>query len=693
MDQVRRSASAFTQQTLATRLDLVESHDALEAHDRRRDVAHARLRTVAVICGALADPQCEPPDLRAVHAALAPYGAVQVWDGRVARSHVALGGHTNSETLFASADEGRLIVCADAHLTDRARLARDLDRPATSSDAELILHAYRRWGGACAEHLDGAFAFAVADSVRGGLLLVRDHLGARPLVIHRREGITAFASTALALTGLPGVGHELDIKRVAEVLLLAYASERTFVTGVRWVPPGSATWITAESQRTWAWWRPGEIEPNDLGSAAAHAEQLRSVLDDAVARALERTARPGVLLSGGLDSASVAAVAALQQDPDQVRTYTSVPPATWNGTVPNGWIADERFALEALVERHPNLRPSYFEVTGGSLFDLHENTWELGAGPSRNPVNMMWILGIRREAAADGVDRLLSGGAGNVAFSADGPDWLLDLVRARHPVIAHREASAWSRSFGIPILRVWRQALSPLEPRAVRRLRRRKHPSAIDEWLALTAVNRDLLADVRPADVLPQLADDRPRSWTRDMRDLFGVAATQADSNIATEAMFGVATADPTGDRRLLEVAFAQPERWRRHQGVSRAICRQAMSDVLPPEIVDRVSRGAQVPDWFDVLTSQRHLLAEEVEAARDHPTSRQVLDIPRLQHLITAWPDRARGNDPVVNRNYRLALTRGLLVSRYVRWFEQRARRVAGGGPAVDAAAIASDL
>jgi hypothetical protein len=90
------------------------------------------------------------------------------------------------------------------------------------------------------------------------------------------------------------------------------------------------------------------------------------------------------------------------------------------------------------------------------------------------------------------------------------------------------------------------------------------------------------------------------------------------------------------------------------------------------------------MPDWFDRLTDRREEVRDEFEQLRDHPASRSVIDAPKLERLIAAWPDRTTAIDEATMRDYQCALSRALAVSRYLRWFEARARRVATGGPAV---------
>nr|MBA2327015.1 hypothetical protein [Actinomycetota bacterium] len=186
------------------------------------------------------------------------------------------------------------------------------------------------------------------------------------------------------------------------------------------------------------------------------------------------------------------------------------------------------------------------------------------------------------------------------------------------------------------------------------------------------------------ARLLPELVHPHPGGFTRDTGRMFLGAAAQAELYTAVSARWGIELRDPTADRRLVELAVTQPEWWRRHKGEWRAIPRAAMRDVLPTEIVDRQTLGAQQPDWLDRLTVARHEILAELEEMRDHHASYDLIDVERLDALVADWPDRSRMTDPRVVREYQLALARAVSLSRYLRWFEGRAKRVRAGGPAV---------
>jgi len=628
---------------------------------------------MAALCGVWAPSLAEADGVGDVVANLAPYGSPHRWTGEVGCSTLAMVGlgEAGGASALAESSDGMLVVTVDSALG--------------GNDAAVVLDAYTRWGEDCVDHLNGPFAFVLADRGCGCLLLVRDAVGSRPLAYAHQGSTLLWGSTSLSLTGFPSVGHELDLQRVAETIVLAYGSERTFVKGVRTVPPGSILRFDGATLSVRSWWCPNGMKIEDAGSLEAHGTLLREALDAAVGDAIRNSAAPAVLVSGGLDSTSIAALAARRLGARRLPTYTSAPPEGWEGDTIEGWIPDERFAVHALAERYPVLQTNFLDVRGMGMFDNVEPLWELGAGPARNPMNVMWYLGCIESAAADGVDVMLYGAAGNLAFSADGPEWLVALLKRGRFVRFAQEFRDFVGVGARPRVAIRRDVIKLLLPakyRSRRAARRGRLP--IDAWLAVTAIRRDRLAELNLDELLPHVSRPFRVNQLRDTVNLFRGMAAQAETELAIRGRWGVELRDPTGDRRVIDTALKQPEWWRRHAGRDRAVAREAMKDLLPSEIVDRITLGAQLPDWLDRLTEMRDDVLAELEEMRDHPASREVIDVQRLITLTETWPDRSQMADDTTVGDYYLALTRAISVSRYLRWFEARARRVAAGGPRV---------
>lgn len=612
-------------------------------------------------------------DLAGVMEALRPLGpdAARTWAGHAGRTGVALGARDAAQPVHSA--DGALCLVADAELDCRADLTAHLAAPPAATDPELILAAYERWGERCIERLSGAFAFALADARRGGVLIARDQLGLRPLAIHRRRGVVAFATTSLSLSALDGVGHELDRVAVAERLALEDGTERSFVAGVAMLPAATCAWIDDHGLRRRRYWG---IDPDrfvELDSPQAYAAELRAALESAVERRMPADGRAGVLLSGGLDSTSVAATAALLRPGDVIRTYTSAPPPGWSGPTAPNTDADESPLVRELAARHPNLRPTF--VGGGDepLLASHDARFAAGSPPALNPCNELWVSEAQRCAAADGLTSLLTGMRGNTFFSADDPYWLAALLARGRVRDVRRELAV------LPSPRVAARELArQLLPASVHRVRgaawaRRAGLSGEAE---LRFAGRETAAIVR--DRSRALGPPPRRSWRA--RALTGTAWSGLAAEAATvrDTLAGVRTTDPTTDVRVIAVCATQPPWARRREGRSRAVARDAMADRLPPSIAERTRRGAQLPDWLDHLTRRRGELVEELEHAREHASCRELLDLDRIGAALDDWPDPARLRTQFARTTqiYRHDLPRALLMCRYVRFFEAHGRR-----------------
>jgi hypothetical protein len=221
-----------------------------------------------------------------------------------------------------------------------------------------------------------------------------------------------------------------------------------------------------------------------------------------------------------------------------------------------------------------------------------------------------------------------------------------------------------------------RHVIAPLLPgwslRLVGAVRPRADP--ISDWLGYSLLRPELAADLDLPGLKPMLDERRRTPWRVQALAAVQTGAGQAEDAAALAALTGVEDRDPTVDRRVIQVAMRQPEWVRRHDGIRRAVVRGAMADRLPAEIVHRTRHGDQLPNWLDVLTARRQELVRELDELEQHPTSREIIDTARLGRLLGSWPDPAACADPVVIRDYRQALFRALVISRYVRWFERRA-------------------
>jgi len=229
-------------------------------------------------------------------------------------------GHTLLRTTWESAGEcqpanleQRFWITADVRLDCRAELEGKLksagQRTRTAApDSELVLGAYAAWGEACLQELRGDFAFAIWDASKRTLFCARDHFGIKPLYYADLGNFFLFSNTFSCLQHHPAISGELNDAAVGDFLLfgLNYDQGTTTFRDVCRLPPAHTLSVSAHKLRGERYWFPPIDGRIRYRRPDEYVEHFRTLMQSAVADRV-RTSKVGILLSGGLDSSSIAA--------------------------------------------------------------------------------------------------------------------------------------------------------------------------------------------------------------------------------------------------------------------------------------------------------------------------------------------------------------------------------------------------
>jgi asparagine synthase (glutamine-hydrolysing) len=194
------------------------------------------------------------------------------------------------------------------------------------SDTEVLLAAYEAWGTDCLSRLNGMFACALFDARRQTLFLARDRAGEKPLFYHLANGTVYFASELKALMANRELSHRIDPAALDCYLAMGFVpGDRCILQGFNKLPPAHALSfdMIQGAARVWRYWQMPELDPASANSTVdqtALLDELEVLLEDAVGRQLVADVPVGVLLSGGVDSSLVTAMAVRRSN--NVRTFT-----------------------------------------------------------------------------------------------------------------------------------------------------------------------------------------------------------------------------------------------------------------------------------------------------------------------------------------------------------------------------------
>ncbi|MFE7562814.1 asparagine synthase (glutamine-hydrolyzing) [Kitasatospora sp. NPDC057500] len=280
------------------------------------------------------DVRHSAPVIEAMTATMALRGpdAGGVWLGR----HAALGHRRlavidiegGAQPMPDRRDEPGAVLTYSGEVYNHHQLRTELrargHRFETRSDTEVVLRAYQEWGDALVDRLEGMYAFAVWDEREQRLLLVRDRLGVKPLHWAETDGGLVFGSEPKALFAHPAVAPVVDADGLREAYSLLFNTGPTVWSGVREVHPGGLLVLDRSGVRERRYWElTARPHTEDLD---ATRERIGELLDHAARVQLEADVPLCSLLSGGLDSTVVTALAAdelrLQEGPGaRLRSY------------------------------------------------------------------------------------------------------------------------------------------------------------------------------------------------------------------------------------------------------------------------------------------------------------------------------------------------------------------------------------
>lgn len=244
-------------------------------------------------------------------------------DGLFQRGPVALAARRLSIIDLAHGhqpianEDGSVVVVQNGEIYNYRELKRELERSGhrfkTDCDTEVLVHLYEEHGDAFVERLRGMFAVALWDEREQRLLLARDRFGIKPLYYRLADGDVSFASELKAMLEQPGFSRAIDPQAVAAYLAFnSIPAPLTIFSEARKLPPGFLlSWHGGTIEQT-RYARPAPVPAEQVRRESADelAGELREVLRDSIRAHLVADVPVGILLSGGVDSGGITALAA-----------------------------------------------------------------------------------------------------------------------------------------------------------------------------------------------------------------------------------------------------------------------------------------------------------------------------------------------------------------------------------------------
>jgi asparagine synthase (glutamine-hydrolysing) len=509
----------------------------------------------------------------------------------------------------------------------RAELSASGHHFQTRSDTEVVLHAYLEWGADCVRRLTGMFAFAIWDEVGQELLLARDRVGVKPLYYTHTPTGLLFGSEPKALLANPAFQPEIDSEGLAELLLgpaLKTPGHGIF-RGLRELRPGRILRINRHGAREETYWQlESRPHTDDLDTTAA---TVRELLTTIVSEQVVADVPLCSLLSGGLDSAAISALAARAIADSHA----------------DGGDKLSTFALDYRNSERDfqadDLRPSVdapFAALAASF--LHTRHVELVLDTPDLLSKQLQTLNARDLPGMGDMDVSL---------------YMLSQEVRQHATVALSGEAADEVFGGYPWFHNEDALNTPMFPWTYGRRG------------GFDVLSKGLLADLRLREYLqdryaeavaetPRLAGEEGRE--RRLREVQYLNLTRfmpalLDRKDRMSMAVGLEVRVPFTDHRLLEYLWNVPWSMKNSGGVEKGLLRKAIGLLLPPEITHRRKSAfpVSVDPGYDAAV-RSHL--RQVMAEGSSPL-RPLLDQTELARVLAAPSGTWRGPDSVAWLSY----------------------------------------
>jgi asparagine synthase (glutamine-hydrolysing) len=461
------------------------------------------------------------------------------------------------------------------------------------SDAGMVLAAYLLWGEKCLDYFIGEYAFAIFDEQRAELFCARDSMGDRTLFYSATNQQIVIASEPWAVAAAKGTVAELDESAVAHYFALKINENgQTLFKNIYELLPAHMLMIKSGSHYTRRFWSPDPFNMIRRRSDEEYAERFLFLLEESVRCRMRSCGPVGVLMSGGLDSTSIACLMARRLAPQKLTSISYV--------FDKFKECDERDYINAIRDRW---QLHSIQIPSDDAWPYKEWTHR-PRNPNHPEINIYRLQAesVYNRAREEGLQVLMTGTYGDHLYSA-GADWIADLILDGHILDTIKELFIQVYTKGLiqtlsanHLRRLARRMLDLIFPGLIRLPRKTQIPNWIN-----SACN-ELLID-EPPGINPVF---ERHGYLLNSGPSGGVSR-----EIPEASRHKIELRHPFRDRRLIEFVLALPAYQFHRLGLYKHVLRVAMGNILPEDVRTRTKSSSLLPFYIRGVENEKMVLSK----------------------------------------------------------------------------------
>lgn len=509
-------------------------------------------------------------------------------------------------------------------------------------DVRLAFCLYRLVGLEFAGTLRGAFSFAIYDSDSKLLHLVVDHFAQRYLAYYTAEDYVCFGSVydpiKVNLGSSLKVNYEfVENSMVGRSPINFSLPDITIYKDIIQVECSCCVTINPETGKAvkTRYWDPVKTTKRIKGKTPEYYKELfLASYRKVVTSQLRSKDNTGIMLSGGLDSASVAAFAAplLKSEGRDLYSYTSVPAKDYEVRTNKWSTEDEAYLIEEQKEYYGNIIPRYISSEGDSCVSISRSAAKLFDLPVKATLNSVNILNMCSAAQADNCSVLLSGGNGNGTISyGSNESYAVLCLSGGHPVKGLKYVNLLCKKYNLSRKRYYKGLLRQIWDYRFSKPEE-NYAYLPNEAVKTCHLEHNTLESIRAYGTDYYVTQKQKKNY------MYMPLQYRQKSYYYTilGLTYGFILRDPSLTVEMVELALALPDECFVHDGVDRQLIRDYMRGLMPDSIVDfKKPRGIQAADFAFRVNRDWDKLKEDAFDILSEPMLREYLDGEKIDELI----------------------------------------------------------
>lgn len=569
-------------------------------------------------------------------------------------------------------EEHKISIVAHCRLFNRNELKKQLQLPLTRDihDHQLVLKAYLKWNLECANYLIGEFSILIWDEKCKQLLAIVDHFNTRSLYYYMDHDKIVFASELKALHALQDIPREPNLHKIARNDWLKFQAEagETAFSNIYFLPAAHRLVIRSTKHFLFQYWQPTLNDPISFGSN----EELRETFQAQFAEAIQATTNshlPVCLqLSGGLDSSSIAMMYA------KLNFNGSTPLICFSNVHPSSNIPsnnDEKEYLD-LIQSNQLIKESVIDEWRGPFDSLDKFSENLCTS-----AQYYQHYAINDATRRYGAKIILHGTMGEITSSYSGYEYLAELFWQGRYFNLFKEIGQYKKHSNQSTYRIFLNHV--LNLKRPQWLKRQASLNNRAKLLAYSLIRPNFIAEVIPEDQFHAMTEKflkAGQNFTKDARhnafnqlNWFLQHASHVFNQFSDAPKPAVYLSNPYFDKRFVEFCLRIPNHYRFQNGYPRSIIRMGMQDLLPKQILTRLSKTPFLPDYSERYYRQLSIAKTTIHILANHPLVQQVIDVNKLQQLMDASSSSKISNDHLKFLNF-LVIPRAIYLAKFLSSF-----------------------